>query len=41
MISDPKLLLFPEFLDTKPEVFSMENLEDLDQTLARLQSNPP
>ncbi len=41
MIDDSLLLLFPEFLDTKPEVFSIEDLQDLDQTLALLQSNPP
>ncbi|NEQ81743.1 MAG: hypothetical protein F6K26_16265 [Moorea sp. SIO2I5] len=41
MISDPILLVFPYFLDSKPEVFSREDLQDLDQTLARLQSNPP
>ncbi|EGJ31260.1 MULTISPECIES: hypothetical protein [Moorena] len=41
MISDPQILVFPYFLDTKPEVFSMEDLQDLDQTLADLQSNPP
>ncbi|NEO90235.1 MAG: hypothetical protein F6K56_08220 [Moorea sp. SIO3G5] len=41
MISDPKLLLFTEFLETKPEVFSREDLEDLDRTLALLENNPP
>ncbi|NEO50177.1 MAG: hypothetical protein F6K55_41285 [Moorea sp. SIO4A3] len=41
MISDLKLLLFPEFLDTKPEVFSIEDLQDLHQTLVVLENNPP
>ncbi|NEQ78856.1 MAG: hypothetical protein F6K26_00730 [Moorea sp. SIO2I5] len=41
MIDDAQLLVLPYFLDSKPEVFSIEDLQDLDQTLARLQSNPP
>ncbi|NEQ89058.1 MAG: hypothetical protein F6K26_57045 [Moorea sp. SIO2I5] len=41
MIDDPQILVFPYFLETKPEVFSIEDLQDLDQTLARLQNNPP
>ncbi|NEO71234.1 hypothetical protein [Moorena sp. SIO3H5] len=41
MIDDPQILVFPYFLETKPEVFSIEDLQDLDRTLARLQSNPP
>ncbi|NEO72373.1 hypothetical protein [Moorena sp. SIO3H5] len=41
MISDPQLLVFTDFLETRPERFSREDLQDLDRTLARLQSNPP
>ncbi|NEO45548.1 MAG: hypothetical protein F6K55_16030 [Moorea sp. SIO4A3] len=41
MIDDAQLLVLPYFLETKPEVFSIEDLQDLDQTLARLQNNQP
>ncbi|NET85170.1 MAG: hypothetical protein F6J94_25635 [Moorea sp. SIO1F2] len=41
MISDPRLLAFPYFLESKPELFSMEDLQDLDRTLALLENNPP
>ncbi|NEO41201.1 MAG: hypothetical protein F6J90_34705 [Moorea sp. SIOASIH] len=41
MISDAQLLVLPYFLKSKLEVFSREDLQDLDQTLADLQHNPP
>ncbi|NEP54296.1 MAG: hypothetical protein F6K65_38130 [Moorea sp. SIO3C2] len=41
MISDPKLIVFPDFLKTKLELFSRQDLQDLDQTLALLENNPP
>ena len=41
MISDPLLLAFPDLLKTKPELFSTEDLQDLDRTLASLENNPP
>ncbi|NES82617.1 MAG: hypothetical protein F6K63_05205 [Moorea sp. SIO1G6] len=41
MIDYPQILVFPYFLESKLEVFSREDLQDLEQTLARLQSNPP
>lgn len=41
MISDPLLLAFPNLLETKSELFSTEDLQDLDRTLAPLENNPP
>ena len=41
MISDPLLLAFPDLLETKPELFSPEDLQDLERTLAPLENNPP
>lgn len=41
MISDPLFLAFPNLLETKPELFSTEDLQDLDRILAPLENNPP
>ncbi|NEO02443.1 MAG: hypothetical protein F6K50_45975 [Moorea sp. SIO3I7] len=41
MISNYKLLVLPYFLKTQLDVFSRENLQDLDETLTRLRSNRP
>ena len=41
MISDPLFLAFPKFLEKKSELFSTEDLEDLDRTLAPLENNLP
>ncbi len=41
MTSDPLLQNLPFLLKTKPELFSLANLQDLLQTLAPLENNPP
>ncbi|NEO14368.1 MULTISPECIES: hypothetical protein [unclassified Moorena] len=41
MIYNYKLLILPSFLKTQLDVFSRENLQDLDETLTRLRSNRP
>jgi hypothetical protein len=41
MTADPLLQAFPLLLETKPELFSTADLQDLQQTLAPLENNPP
>jgi flagellar biosynthesis component FlhA len=41
MISDPWLQNFPVLLENKPELFSTADLQDLLQTLAPLENDPP
>lgn len=41
MTSDPLLQSLPLLLETKPELFSTADLQDLQQTLAPLENNPP
>lgn len=40
MTSDPLLQALPDLLETKPELFTTEDLQDLDQTLAPLENDP-
>jgi hypothetical protein len=40
MTTDPLLQAFPLLLETKPELFSTADLQDLQQTLAPLENNP-
>ncbi|WP_287519530.1 hypothetical protein [Okeania sp. SIO2C2] len=39
MTTDPLLQSLPLLLETKPELFSTDDLQDLQQTLARLENN--
>ena len=41
MTTDPLLKSLPLLLETKPELFSTADLQDLQQTLAPLENNPP
>lgn len=41
MTSDSLLQFLPVLLETKPELFSADDLQDLLQTLASLENNPP
>lgn len=41
MTSDPLLQSLPLLLETKPELFSTADLQDLQQTLASLENNSP
>jgi hypothetical protein len=41
MTSDPLLQKLPFLLETKPELFSNTDLQDLLQTLAPLENDPP
>ncbi len=41
MTTDPLLQALPILLETKPELFSSTDLQDLQQTLAPLENNPP
>ena len=41
MTTDPLLQSLPLLLETKPELFSLADLQDLLQTLAPLENNPP
>lgn len=41
MTSDPLLQNLPVLLETKPDLFSTSDLQDLLQTLAPLENNPP
>lgn len=41
MSSDPLLQSLPVLLDTKPELFSTTDLQDLQQILTPLENNPP
>ncbi|MEO1431950.1 MAG: CHAT domain-containing protein [Cyanobacteria bacterium J06633_8] len=41
MTSDPLLQALPALLETKPELFSPNDLQDFLQTLAPLENNPP
>jgi hypothetical protein len=41
MTSDSLLQNFPVLIETKPELFSTADLQDLLQTLAPLENNPP
>ncbi len=40
MTTDPFLQAFPILLETKPELFSTADLQDLQQTLVPLENNP-
>lgn len=40
MTTDPLLQAFPILLETKPELFSTADLQDLQQTLAPLENTP-
>ncbi|MEB3343262.1 hypothetical protein [Okeania sp.] len=41
MITNPFLQNFPLLLETEPELFSTADLQDLQQTLAPLENDPP
>ncbi len=41
MTTDPLLQSLPLLLETKPELFSTAELQNLQQTLASLENNPP
>ena len=41
MTTDPLLPSLPLLLETKPELFSTAELQNLQQTLASLENNPP
>ncbi len=41
MTTDPFLQAFPILLETKPELFSTADLQDLQQILVPLENNPP
>lgn len=41
MTTDPLLQAFPIILETKPELLSNADLQDLQQILAPLENNPP